>query len=386
MSCFACGDSGTDMPTTPTASRVTVNVANATVVEGAGTSALQFELSTTSNVEAATTIAYTLSGITAEPSVDFDAAGGQVEIPAGSNKATISVPVIDDAINEVDEKLMLTFTEEANLSFSLPSVIGVIRDNDQPVYDETGYTTAETYFGYNMEWSDEFSGDALNLDDFNFDLGDGCPNLCGWGNNELEWYTNEEKNIFLEDGKLVIRALKEGSTNYTSAKIHTKDKQHFQFGRLDIRAKMPEGQGLWPAIWLLGQNIDEVGWPASGEIDIMELVGHDPNKAHGTAHWGPQGGNNKSSGSALTLGEKFSERFHVFSLVWEINELVWYVDEMPMHTINRQNFPSGDEYRFNQAFYMILNVAVGGNWPGNPDATTSFPQQMEVDYIRYFKQ
>ena len=120
------------------------------------------------------------------------------------------------------------------------------------IFDNEGYAVPDNYYGYNLEWQDEFDGSSLNLDNYNYDLGDGCPNLCGWGNNELEWYTNEEKNIVQENGKLVIKALKEGDSNYTSAKIHTKDKQTFQFGRLDIRAKLPKGQGIWPAIWMFG--------------------------------------------------------------------------------------------------------------------------------------
>jgi len=186
------------------------------------------------------------------------------------------------------------------------------------------------------------------------------------------------------DDKLVITATRLGSEGFRSAKIHTKDKREFRFGRIDIRAKLPEGRGIWPAIWMLGANIDEVGWPASGEIDIMELVGHQPNISHGTAHWGNSGDPSTFVGSSISLNEKFSEQFHVFSLVWEQNSLQWYMDETLFHTITPAN-TQGATYRFNAPFYMIFNVAVGGNWPGSPDASTVFPQQMEVDYVRVFQ-
>jgi len=384
ISCFACGGDSTEMPTPTPTSNTTINILDAAVVEGSGTSTLQFDVTATSAVESAVMVNYTIKGISAEPNVDFTDNAGSVEIAVGQRSATISIPVIDDALNEVDEKIQVTLTEASNATINTKDAIGVIRDNDQPAYNENGYETATNFYGYNLAWSEEFDGDALDTDAFNYDIGDGCPNLCGWGNNELEWYTDQAENIFVKDGQLTIRATKSGSSNYNSAKIHTKDKQKFQFGRIDIRAKLPEGQGIWPAAWLLGQNIDAVGWPACGEIDIMEMVGHEPKKVHGTAHWGPQGGQNRFNGNSFSLSEKFSDNFHVFSLVWEANELIWYVDELEMHRITPDNM-QGEQYRFNQAFYMILNVAVGGNWPGSPDSSTEFPQEMVVDYIRYFQ-
>ncbi len=382
VSCYACGEDNTEMPTP--INNTTINILDATVVEGSGTSTLQFDVTANSAVETAVTVNYTIKGVSAEPNVDFTDNSGSVEIAVGQRSATISIPVLDDEINEVEEKIQVTLSNASNATISTGTAIGVIRDNDQPIYGEDGYETATNFYGYDLEWSDEFDGDALDTEVYNYDIGDGCPNLCGWGNNELEWYTNEPENIFVKDGQLTIRATKSGSSNYNSAKIHTKDKQKFQFGRIDFRIKLPEGQGIWPAAWLLGQNIDAVGWPACGEIDIMEMVGHEPEKVHGTAHWGPQGGQNRFNGNSFSLNKKFSEDFHVFSLVWEANELVWYVDELEMHRLTPDNM-QGEQYRFNQAFYMILNVAVGGNWPGSPNDTTVFPQEMVVDYIRYFK-
>lgn len=383
---FACGGGDREVTEMPEVNLPELTVQDGRAFEQTDNSTMLFEVFAQSATPQDITLTYSVEGITAEPGVDFMETSGSVVMAAGSNRADIEITIIDDAINEVDEKLSLTITASDNAPIKTATVIGIIKDNDDPNnFDEDGYTTPNSYFGYTLEWQDEFDGENLNLDNYNFDLGDGCPNLCGWGNNELEWYTDEAKNIFLEEGRLVIRALQEGGSNYTSAKIHTKDKRSFQFGRIDIRAKLPKGQGLWPAIWMLGNNIDEVGWPACGEIDIMELVGHEPNMVHGTAHWGAQGsGNSIFKGSPISQSEDFSEQFHVFSLVWEPNLLTWYMDETAFHTISPAD-TQGQEYRFNAAFYMIFNVAVGGNWPGNPDATTVFPQQMEVDYVRYFK-
>ncbi|MEM1121727.1 MAG: family 16 glycosylhydrolase [Bacteroidota bacterium] len=380
---WSCGETNTEMPN-PTTAAVEISIADATIIEGAGASTMQFDLTASIITETAITVQYSVKGITAEPNVDFEGGSGSIDIPVGARKATISIPIIDDRLNEVEEQLMVELTSVTNAALKNKEAVGIIRDNDQPVYDEVGYSTPTTHFGYTLDWSDEFDGPSLNDEDYNYDLGDGCPNLCGWGNNELQLYTQEKENISVSDGMLTITATKVGSSNFNSAKITTKDKQRFLYGRLDIRAKMPEGQGIWPAIWMLGQNIDEVGWPACGEIDIMELVGHEPNITHGTAHWGPQGGPNKFNGSSFTIDEKFSERFHVFSLVWAPNEITWYVDEERIHRITPRDM-EGQTYRFNQAFYLIFNIAVGGNWPGNPDNTTAFPQSMDIDYVRYFK-
>jgi beta-glucanase (GH16 family) len=164
----------------------------------------------------------------------------------------------------------------------------------------------------------------------------------------------------------------------------TKAKKEFQYGRIDIRARLPYGQGIWPAIWMLGANIDDVGWPRCGEIDIMELVGHLPKVSHGTAHYDVDGWASKGSSYALTTGQTFSDEFHVFTIVWEMNRIKWYVDYNKFFELSAQDV--GGTYPFNNPFFFIMNIAVGGNWPGDPDETTVFPQTMEVDYIRVFQQ
>lgn len=236
--------------------------------------------------------------------------------------------------------------------------------------------------GYRLIWSDEFNGATIDPSNWGFDIGG-----SGWGNNELQYYTNRPENAFLSNGNLVIEARKESyeGRNYTSARLLTKGKRDFLFGRIDIRAKLPKGQGIWPALWSLGKNIDQVGWPACGEMDILELLGHEPNKMYSTVHWAPPGGGatNLPANYVLPSGD-FTQDFHLFSMVWERDIIKFYVDDILITTVTRANITGN--YPFNDPFFLIFNVAVGGFWPGNPDATTTFPQRMYVDYVRVFQQ
>jgi beta-glucanase (GH16 family) len=250
---------------------------------------------------------------------------------------------------------------------------------------ESGFESPLTYEGYNLVWNDEFEGSDLSQD-WVHELGDGCPNLCGWGNNELQWYRRE--NIKVENGHLIIQAKQEsaGGKSYTSSRIKTQGRQSFKFGRVDIRASLPKGQGIWPALWMLGDNIDQVGWPRCGEIDIMEMVGGNANgrdnTVHGTVHW-DNNGSYANFGGSVTLNQGiFNDNFHVFSIIWDEEKIVWLLDNTPYHEIDIR--PAGlNEFR--ESFFFLFNVAVGGNWPGSPDGTTSFPQQMVVDYVRVFQ-
>jgi beta-glucanase (GH16 family) len=250
----------------------------------------------------------------------------------------------------------------------------------------TGFESPLTYNGYNLVWNDEFGGSSLSSD-WVFDIGDGCPNICGWGNNELEYYRQE--NAEVRDGFLIIKAKQEnfGSRNYTSSRIKTQGKKSFTYGRIDVRAALPKGQGIWPAIWMLGENITTVNWPACGEIDIMELIGGNAdgrdNTIHGTVHWDNNGNYAQFGGSKKKNSGIFNGEFHVFSIIWDKNKIVWLLDNVPYHEIDIT--PAAlDEFR--KPFFLLLNVAVGGNWPGNPNGTTAFPQQMIVDYVRVFQE
>jgi beta-glucanase (GH16 family) len=165
----------------------------------------------------------------------------------------------------------------------------------------------------------------------------------------------------------------------------TQEKKFFKFGRIDIRAKLPVGKGIWPALWMLGTNISSAGWPACGEIDNMELIGTYPSTVYGTAHWSNAGGSHSSKGTNYTLvAGDFSKQFHVFSIVWTQDNIQWYVDDQKYLEISVSDVGSAN-YPFNSDLFFIFNVAVGGNWPGSPDYTTEFPQRMFVDYIRVFQ-
>jgi len=244
---------------------------------------------------------------------------------------------------------------------------------------------------WNLVWSDEFngpSGSAVDSTKWSFDVGG-----KGWGNGELETYTGRTANAQLEGGSLVIKAIKETFTgadkitrNYTSARLLTKNKFSQAYGRFEARIKIPYGQGIWPAFWMLGNNIDTLRWPNCGEIDIMENIGREPSMVHGTFHGpGYSGGNGIGAAYTLTGGKKFSDDFRRFAVEWEPNIMRFYVDGNLYQTRTPLDLPAGTSWVFDHPFFIILNVAVGGGWPGNPDATTAFPQQMLVDYVRVYR-
>ena len=236
-------------------------------------------------------------------------------------------------------------------------------------------------------WEDNFDGTQLDFSKWSFQNGDGCdlgPNLCGWGNNELQWY--QPNNAVLEDGKLKIIAKREQvqNSNYTSSKIRSINKGDWTYGRFEASIKLPTGQGIWPAFWMLPTNDVYGGWPQSGEIDIVELVGHQPEIAHGTIHYGSPWPNNSASGNSYRLESSiFNDEFHEFAVEWEANEIRWFVDDFLYSTKTRSDV-SPSRWPFDKDFYFLLNMAVGGNWPGSPNASTVFPQTMEVDYVRVY--
>lgn len=243
-----------------------------------------------------------------------------------------------------------------------------------------------------LVWSDEFDGPAKSSPDstkWNFNIGGG-----GWGNNEIEHYTGRLQNAFIDgEGRLVIKALRENYTgpdnvtrNYTSARLTTKGKFTQKFGRFEARIKLPFGQGIWPAFWMLGGDIDTAGWPNCGEIDIMENIGREPSANHGSLHGpGYSGGSPLSGIYTLPDGQHFSDAFHVFTIEWEPTAIRFYVDGNLYQTRTPADVPAGRRWVFDHPFFILLNVAVGGNWPGSPDATTAWPQTMLVDYVRVYK-
>ncbi len=247
----------------------------------------------------------------------------------------------------------------------------------------TGYTTPTSYPGYTLTWADEFDGTSLSSD-WTHEIGTGNN---GWGNNELQYYRPE--NTEVRDGYLIITADDEafGGRNFTSSRIVTNGAQSFKYGRIDIRAAMPEGQGLWPALWMLGDDFNTIGWPECGEIDIMEMVGgtgtnRGDEVCHGTAHWDNNGTKADFGSYIRSTTGKLSRNFHVYSIIWDENAITWYFDDQQYHQID---ITPSSLHEFREPFFFIFNVAVGGIWPGSPDASTVFPQQMVVDYVRVFQ-
>lgn len=244
-----------------------------------------------------------------------------------------------------------------------------------------GATSPTSYTNMKLVWADEFDGTALNSDFWSFETGNGSN---GWGNNELQFYRTQ--NTSIQDGHLVITAKKEpfGGKEYTSSRIITKSKKEFRYGRVDIRAALPKGQGIWPALWMLGSNFDTVSWPACGEIDIMEMIGGGgrENTVHGTVHWQNEGKHAQFGGKTTLPSGTFSDQFAVYSITWDATSIRWFVDNKQYHVIDTTPAEL-DEFRRN--FFFIFNVAVGGNWPGSPNTTTTFPQHMIVDYVRVFQ-
>jgi beta-glucanase (GH16 family) len=242
--------------------------------------------------------------------------------------------------------------------------------------------------GWRLVWSDEFegpTGSAVDATKWTFDLG----NNNGWGNNELEDYTSRTDNAALDGtGNLVVTARKEslGGQSYTSARLLTQGKASWTHGRFEARIKIPFGQGLWPAFWMLGDNIGTAGWPACGEVDIMENIGREPAIVHGTMHGpGYSGANGIGGPLALTGAGRYADVFHVFAVEWEPNAIRWYVDQTLYFSTKPASIPAGTIWAYDHPFFLILNVAVGGGWPGSPDGTTVFPQTMTVDYVRVYQ-
>ncbi len=235
-----------------------------------------------------------------------------------------------------------------------------------------------------LTWSDEFNGSNGSLPDAAKWVMETGGN--GWGNNELEYYTNRPENAHQQDGNLVITAINEsyGGRNYTSARLKTAGLFTQAYGRFEARLKIPAGQGMWPAFWMLGQNIGTAGWPGCGEIDIMENVGFEPSKVHGSAHGPGYSGGHPLTGTYALQSGSFSDDFHVFALEWEPSALRFYVDDVLYETHTPADLPAGTTWVFDHPFFLLLNVAVGGSWPGSPNSSTVFPQTMQVDYVRVY--
>ncbi|WP_260471795.1 glycoside hydrolase family 16 protein [Bacillus salinus] len=258
---------------------------------------------------------------------------------------------------------------------------------------------------WTLVWSDEFEGNTIDLSKWKYDIGnwlvdqDGNGVKAGWGNSEKQCYTNSPDNAYIKDSKLIIQAKKEqaedrfGSYEYTSAKLKTQGLFSKKYGRFEIKARLPVGKGIWPAIWMMPEDNVYGKWPLSGEIDIVESWGSRPLTVVGTIHYGERPPNNTHTGKELTLPEGNGiNAWHVYALEWEQGELRWYVDGELYQTQTEWYSKQSESVEnvpypapFDQEFHIILNLAVGGHFDGDPDETTAFPQQFEVDYVRVYE-
>ncbi|OVE68210.1 glycoside hydrolase [Clostridium diolis] len=239
--------------------------------------------------------------------------------------------------------------------------------------------TAKADTGWNLAWSDEFNGTNINTSNWKYETGGD-----GWGNNELEYYTNRSENARIENGNLVIEARKENynGMNYTSARLKSQGLKNWTYGKVEARMKLPAGQGVWPAFWMLGENISQVSWPKCGEIDIMEHINNE-SAIHGTIHWDSTGNNTHAQYGAASPNIDVTQ-YHVYSIEWDASSIKWFVDGTQYLEANIANNINGTE-EFHKPFFILFNLAVGGNWPGNPDGSTPFPAKMYVDYVRVYQ-
>jgi beta-glucanase (GH16 family) len=233
--------------------------------------------------------------------------------------------------------------------------------------------------GEEVVFFEDFSDKTLNEAHWNYELGDGCPNLCGWGNNERQVYTRS--NIEIKNGHLIIKATKNGSL-YESGRITTKDKIEFRYGVVEVRAQLPEGKGLWPAIWMLGNDIDSLKWPACGEIDIMEYAGKEPGYIHTSLHTPSSFGNPYNTRKTFVDG--IEEGFHIYKVNWTQDRIEFYIDEGLVYSFSPK-LKDNTNWPFNKPFYVILNMAIGGNFGGPEVDDSIFPKEFKIDYVKIYK-
>ncbi|RYY39366.1 MAG: glycosyl hydrolase family protein [Chitinophagaceae bacterium] len=384
MACKKNGSSGGGNTPAPQ-----LSIDDASRAEGSAPGTLALRVSLDKAASGTVTVQYRTQDGSALATDDYTAvSGGSVSFAAGETEKQIQINVNGDDAREGDESFQVILSNASGASiYRGTATVTLTNDDTRVPFTNSGYDAPTSYTGYTLAWSDEFNSNALNTTWWTNQNGDGCPNLCGWGNNELEYYTDRPENLFFQDGKMLIEARPEayGGRGYTSSKILTSGKKNFQYGRIDIRAKLPRGKGIWPALWLLPQNNVFGGWPRSGEIDLMELVGHEPGKVYGTLHYGPGPNSTQISRSfSLPGGATFNDEFHVFSLEWKQDQIKWLVDGAVYSTVNKVDVGTAN-WPFNEQFFLIFNLAVGGNWPGDPDPATRFPQWLIVDYIRVYQ-
>jgi len=238
-----------------------------------------------------------------------------------------------------------------------------------------------------LVWADEFEQQTIDNSKWNIVKGNGCPELCGFGNNELQYYTSDPENVIINDGKLVIKAEKDSIENngFTSAKLVTSQKGDWQYGRIEVRAKLPQGRGTWPAIWMLPTLDRPMQWPADGEIDIMEHVGFNQGMIYGTIHTDKYNHMKGTQKSDSIFVEDAHQQFHVYGIEWDEQSITWFVDDEQYLTLEKGNEQKAG-WPFDQKFHLIVNLAVGGNWGGRHGIDHEiWPQTFVIDYIRVYQ-
>jgi hypothetical protein len=384
LSSLSCSKgSGGDGGGGGTGSLPSASISNVSQIRTTNSSVYTFTVSLNKPATSGVSIDYTTVDATAKASVDYTATSGKVSIPANSSSAQVTVNVTGDSARKDNQYFFVQLDNPTNCTLTTSKGTGEIINSDGTYFpvDNKGYDAPTTYSGLTLAWSDEFDGRSVKAENWSFEQG----NNNGWGNAELENYTDRVQNVFVSTGNLIIEARKEvfGGFGYTSARMISKNKKYFTYGRVDIRAKTPTTKGIWPALWMLGNNIDQVSWPACGEVDIMEQLGQESARTYGTSHWGDNVAGHQSKGGNTVLASGYDKEFHVYSVIWTADAMKYLVDdqqyfEVPVSQVSGTN-------PFDKAFFFIFNVAVGGNWPGSPDNTTVFPQRMVVDYIRVYQ-
>lgn len=322
-------------------------------------------------------------------SAESSAESSSSVIPASSEKllSSSSEDAIESSATSSSSVILSSDSrEESSDSRSSSSSTAVQSSNSvETASSSSSETTSSSSAGPSAQylWNDEFEGDAIDTSKWTYDIGTGAS---GWGNNEWEYYTSRKENAYVKDGVLHIRAQKEDyeGSKYTSARMLTKGKFAFKYGTVEARIALPTGKGIWPAFWMLGENFDTVGWPACGEIDIIEAVNSE-NKIYGTNHWangseyatyGNNTGNYRNQKYELDITQ-----FNTYKFTWDEKYIRMFVDDFMYHEILIEN-NEGDTEEFHKPFFFLLNVAVAGNWPGFEVDDTQFPNEMLVDYIR----
>lgn len=371
VSIFFCCKNGDNASALPTLSTEWTSADRATEDKD-----FEFKMRIPQIVNADVLVDYATKDGTALSGVDYFSNNGTATIKAGNLYTNVKVKVKGDSVRRAPQFFYLEISNPRNCKIANDEAVGIIlNDGTYLPLDNKGYSTPHSYPNYTLVWSDEFNGESIDENNWSFETGG-----TGWGNHELEYYSSRTQNAFVSSGNLIIEARKENysGADFTSARLTTKGKRSFKYGRIDIRAKVPKPKGTLSSLWMLGSNIDTAGWPTCGEIDIMQL-GRIDNQAYQILHWGSPAAPHQF-GLSQWLGNVAENDFHVFSCIWDADHFEMYVDDILTFNMN-----TDESLPFRNQFFLIFSLAVGGDWPGSPDNTTQFPQRMIVDYVRIFQ-